>query len=168
MKAFFSKSLLVITLLFIFETAAALSQIRIAVLPFQNKDGKLSLNVLSYKLGDSLTTAYKMQDLTEKYFRIVPMDSIEGVLAQMNLDPTNPQYQSDVWKAIVQLNIKYVILGNFNIESDKFLINAYIYDAKTKLAVPEFQARDIFLKEENIMESIPEIIDDTLPFFIKK
>ena len=135
-----------------------IAQTRIAVLPFQNMDGKLERNIWCYKLQDSLTNALKAKDPDCKYFKIVPSDSIEQILAGMNLDPNNPQYLSDMWKAVKILNIEKVISGNFNIQADRYLINAYIYEVRTRMAVPDYQARDIFKSEENIMESIPMIV----------
>lgn len=87
----------------------------------------------------------------------MPQDSVEAILASLNLDPMNPQYQSDMWKAVDALNVDRVIIGNFNIQAGKFLINAYIYDPTIKLPDPRYQAKDIFKSEDKIYECIPII-----------
>lgn len=148
---------------FLFATANIIAQTRIAVLPFQNKDGLMDLNVWSYKLQDSLYKSLKEQDPAQENFVVVPADSIEAVLSSMNLDPNNPQYLSDMWKAVISLNIQKVITGNFNIQAEKFLINAYIYDVVTKMPNPRFQARDIFKSQAEIMESIGIITRRLMP-----
>ncbi|TNE32426.1 hypothetical protein EP342_05040 [bacterium] len=156
------KKLLLLTL-FIVPVLSLYSQTRIAVLPFQNMDGNIDYNILCYDLQESLTNSLIESDGSGKDFYIVPADSVESVLSELNLDPSNPQYKSDLWKAVQMLNIKKVVVGNFNKESDKFLINAYIYDVKMRLAFPNNQAKDIFKTREQIMEAIPEIVTAILP-----
>lgn len=156
------KKLLLLTL-FIVPVLSLYSQTRIAVLPFQNMDGNIDYNILCYDLQESLTNSLIESDGSGKDFYIVPADSVESVLSELNLDPSNPQYKSDLWKAVQMLNIKKVVVGNFNKESDKFLINAYIYDVKMRLAYPNNQAKDIFKTREQIMEAIPEIVTAILP-----
>lgn len=133
------------------------AQTRVAVLPFTNMDGNAKFNVWCYNLQDSLASELKLQDAEEKFIHIVPMDSVEAILAEMNLDPANPQYQSDLWLAVARLNVSHVITGNFKIQASRFLINAYIYDVATKLPNNEHQVRDIFKKEERVYEAIPVI-----------
>ena len=164
MKKLFPSIFLIFILLFL--EIPSLAQTRIAVFPFMNKDGNLKLNIWCYKFQDSLTKALLRRDPDEKHYRIVPSDSIESLLAQMNLDPNNPQYQSDMWKAADTIHVKWVVMGNFNINGERFLIDCYAYNVKTKLANPKYQARDIFKKEEKVMESIEEIVDTILPLFI--
>ena len=150
------------TLLF-FTTLSLSAQTRIAVLPFENMDGKIEANIWSYDLQDSLATVLMYEDPNAENYYIVPADSIEMVLAELNLDPSNPQYKSDLWKAVDMLNIEKVVLGNFNIRSEKYLINAYIYSTKMRMAYPKHQAKDIFKTEENMYEAIGEIKDAILP-----
>lgn len=141
-------------LIFIFTSQICFSKIRIVVIPFQNMDGNLELNIVSYQLSDSLNLKLlEDKELTEKV-EIVPLDSVEMVMADLNLDPTNPQYPSDMWKAIAMLNVSKVVTGNFNVQAERFLINAYIYDVETKLPDPQYQVRDIFKKREKIFDSI--------------
>jgi TolB-like protein len=138
----------------IISSQISFSKTRIVVLPFQNMDGHLELNLISYQLSDSLNLKLlEDEELTDKV-EIVPLDSVEMVMADLNLDPTNPQYPSDMWKAIALLNVEKVVTGNFNVQAERFLINAYIYDVATKLPDPEYQVRDIFKKREKIFDSI--------------
>lgn len=139
------------------------SQTRIAVLPFQNMDGDLSLNLWCYELQDSLTNALLSEDPEENFYRVVPSDSVETLLTEFNIDPNNPQYQSDVWKTIKLLNVKKVVTGNFNIQYNNILINAYIYNVRTRMADPEFQARDIFLEKPEYMKSISIMLPQLIP-----
>lgn len=141
--------------LYFFAIASSFGQVtRVAVFPFENRDGNMKYNLWSYKLQDSLSKAFVQNDPDELNYHIVPADSVEKMLAEMNLDPTNPQYLSDMWKAVEKLNVQRVVIGNFNIQANRFLINAYIYDPKTKLPNPNYQARDIFKSEDKVYESI--------------
>ncbi len=157
MKTLFFSCLLLIC------SMIANSQTRIAVLPFQNMDGDLTLNLWCYELQDSLTNALLAQDPEENFYRVVPSDSVETLLTEFNIDPNNPQYQSDVWKTIKLLNVKKVVTGNFNIQYNNILINAYIYNVRTRMADPEFQARDIFLEKPDYMKSINIILPQLVP-----
>jgi len=149
--------------LFTFFPFIVLAQIRVAVLPFQNMDGDLTLNILSYRLQDSVANLLRQYDSTQKHFVIIPSDSIDLLVSQFNLDPTNPQYPTDMWKAVKLLNANAVISGTFNRKAERILINAYIYDVNTKLAYPDYQARDIFKPEDNVMEAVPIIVKKLLP-----
>jgi len=132
-------------------------QVRIAVLPFENADGRMEYNVWSYKLQDSLIKYLKELDPDELNYCVVPNDSIEAILATMNIDPANPQYQSDMWKAVEELKCTRAIMGDFNVQGGKFLINCYVYIVEYKLADPRYQARDIFKDMDKILEAVPEI-----------
>lgn len=148
-------------------SSAAYSQTRIAFLPFTNMDGDAKYNIWCYNLQDSLAKEMALKDGDGKMYSIVPMDSVEAVLAEMNLDPANPQYLSDLWLAVEKLNVKHVITGNFKIKAKRFLINAYIYDVATKLPNNEFFARDIFKPEEKLYESVPIIARSLAPYYSK-
>lgn len=156
-------NLIILSLIIIFLNVNLLSQTRIAVLPFQNMDGKIEKNIICYELQDSIFKELKLLDVESKFYYVVPADSVEDVLATLNLDPSNPQYTSDLWKAVKILNIKKVISGNFNIQGNKILLNAYIYDAKMKLADPKNQIRDIFKDEDKFLESVDLIVKSILP-----
>lgn len=151
------KKIILLSLLVLASTTL-FSQTRVAVLPFQNMDGNIDFNILSYDLQEGVTTSLIDAEENGKDYYLVPADSVEIVLSELNLDPSNPQYKSDLWKAVQKLNIKKVVLGNFNKQSDKFLINAYIYDVKMRMAYPDNQAKDIFKTSEQIPEAIPEIV----------
>ncbi len=151
---------------FLIFTHSLTAQTRIAVFPFMNKDGNFKFNIWCYKFQDSLTKALFKIDPDKKYFDIVPSDSIESLLAELNLDPNNPEYQSDMWKAAKMLNIKWVVMGNFNINAGTFLIDCYAYNVRTKLANQKYHAKDIFKKEDKVMECIDEIVTSIIPLFI--
>lgn len=133
------------------------AQQRLAVLPFVNLNGDLNYNEWCFNLQDSLAKSLKNTDLDEKNFRIVPNDSVETVLAEFNLDPDNPQYFTDLWKAIKKLNVNKVVSGEFNFQEETIIINAKIYDVKLKLPLPNNQAKDVFRKKDNIYDAINEI-----------
>lgn len=135
------------------------AQTRIAFLPFENMDGNMQLNVWCYDLRDSLMNSIQALDPDNKHLDIVPTEEVEMTIAELNLDPTNPQYKSDVWKAMKMLKVKKVVTGNFIFDKGKFLINAYIIDVKMKLHDPANQARDIFKSEDKIFDAIPLIVD---------
>jgi len=154
---------IIFTIVFIFFISILnlSSKDRITVLPFSNSDGNLEYQIYCYDLQDSL---YKMlETIDSDKFELVPVLEVESVLAELNIDPSNPQYQSDVWKACKMLKANKVITGTFNFEAGKFLINAYIYDVRMKLPNPKYQAKDLFKDPENIFEVIQEIFDSLKP-----
>ena len=110
------KLLIVLGLILLFSADYAFAQKRIAVLPFRNMDGNLALSPWCVKLSDSLATMLRQADSTSKNYIVVPQDSVAEVLASLNLDPMNPQYESDLWKAIAMLHVERAITGNFNIQ----------------------------------------------------
>lgn len=154
-----------IIIYFIFSFVSLFSQDKVVVLPFINSDGKLEKQNICYELQDSL---YKSLELLEnKNFELIPIIDVETALADLNIDPSNPQYKSDMWKACKILNANKVITGNFNFEAGKFLVNAYIYDVRMKMPNPKYQAKDIFKTNEAYMSSIPEILDALKPALVK-
>jgi len=161
------KKLLLLVLVIVFSICFANAQVKIAVLPFQNMDGDQKFNIHSYTLQDSVFKALNALDPDGKYYQLVPLDEIEILLSEMNLDPTNPQYATDMWTAVEKLEVVKVVTGNFNVRAERFLINAYVYDVDTKLPNLEYQARDIFLPEESILKSVQVIIKRIEPALIK-
>lgn len=161
------KSFSLLVFLAISSILPCFSQIRVAVLPFQNMDGDLSLNVLSYKLQDSIANFLQTIDPEKKKFTIISSDSIDFFVSQYNLDPLNPQYPTDIWKVVKELKVNAVISGTFNRRADRILINAYIYDVETKLPYPDHQARNIFKSEENVMEAVEIILKKLLPALVE-
>lgn len=162
------KKLIFMLFVFLLFTFITNSQVRIAVLPFQNMDGNLKFNIHSYKLQDSVFKALEALDPEHKHYVLVPLSEIEEKLSEMNLDPTNPQYPSDMWKAVTLLNAQFVVTGNFNYQAERFLINAYIYDSDTKLPNLAHQARDIFKSEEEILSAVRIIIKRIKPGLVKE
>lgn len=160
------KLLNLIIILLVIVTVAGNSQTRFAVLPFQNGEGKIDLNVWCYSLQDSVQKLVSTLDPEQKYIQIVPADSVEELLAELNLDPTNPQYPTDMWKAVKSLNVEKVITGNFYYRAEKLLINAYVYDVRTKLADPRHQAKNIFKDIEDGLSAVPIIVNQLKPLLI--
>ena len=159
----------ILVVIFIVIAAVNLSaQTRIAVLPFTNMDGNARYNIWCYNLQDSIASEMRLQDLDEMYYRIVPSDSVENILSEMNLDPANPQYLSDMWLAVEKLNVQHVISGNFKVQANRFLINAYIYNVATKIPLPDHQVRDIFKREEKIFEAVPIIVRNLKQAYISE
>jgi len=157
-------SALIITIVFLFVAFnPAFSQSRIAVLPFQNHDGKDDYNLWCFDLQDSLTKALISADPEGQFYYVVPIDSLEIALAEYNLDPSNPQYFTDMWKAISKLNIKSVVSGSFIIEGGSILIKAALYDVKLKLPHPKYRATNIFKDIDKAFEAIDEIVKIVSP-----
>ncbi len=140
---------------------------RIAVLPFENAHGNMDYNVWCYDLQDSLAKYLQKRDPNEYNYRIVPIDSIEALLAEMNIDPANPQYASDLWKAVEKLNCQRVITGNFIVEGNKILINAYIYIPELQLADPNFQVKNIFKDTTDVLSAVEPIGKRLRPGILK-
>ncbi len=151
--------------LFLTASVSGLSQMRVAFLPFQNSTGKIELNKWCYQLQDSLQKHFEALDPTGEKLQIVPFDSIEIILADMNIDPSNPQFASDMWKVVEALNAEYVVSGNFIIQAERFLVNTYIYDVSIKLPMASHQARDIFLPLDKILSGIRPIAKKLQGFF---
>lgn len=140
-------------------TGYASSQERIAVLPFRNMDGNLALNHWCAKFSDSVAAGLRLRDTASKYYFVVQQDSVAETLAMLNLDPTNPQYESDMWKAVAMLKITRVVTGNFNVQSGKMLINCYNYEVATKLPNPIGQARNLFKSLDKPLETVTTIVN---------
>jgi TolB-like protein len=145
----------------------ASAQTKCAVLPFKNAYGDMKMNIWSYRLQDSLLQALSVLDPEGKNFTFIPIDEIEDELAQLNMDPSNPQYETDMWNAVVGLGAELVVMGDFNFKNERFLINAYVVDVKTKLRNQKRQARNIFKKEKDIMKSVPIIVKKLKKIFVK-
>jgi TolB-like protein len=158
-----SSTLIVALTVFLMVFSNAVSQNRIAVLPFQNMDGKFDYNEWCYSLQDTLSKALHLADLDEVNYRIVPADSVEAALADLNLDPSSPQYLTDMWKAIAKLNVKKVVCGSFIVEGNSMLIKAALYDVKLKLPHPKFQANNIFKDLDKAFDAIDEIMNIVRP-----
>lgn len=161
------KMFITIALILTCVTVNTYSQVRVAFLPFLNSTGKIELNKWCYQLQDSLQKYFSGLEIDSKEVQIVPYDSIEIILADMNLNPSNPQFASDMWKVVENLHVNYVINGNFIIQAERFLINTYIYDVSMKLPVTSHQARDIFIPLDKVLAAIRPIGKKLQGFFIK-
>lgn len=144
-------------------TAAAVSQTRIAVLPFRNMDHDIKYNVWCIQFADSLRSALQSQDPTAATYQIVPADSVEMAIAALNLDPNNPQYESDMWKAVRSLGVKKAVQGNFQLRGERVLINCYVYDMESMLADQTNQAKDLYKMPTTYLEAIRPIVKRITP-----
>ena len=144
------------------------AQVRVAVLPVRNMDGNLGLNSYCYSLADSLRSALAASPGQGTTFTVVPSDSIEAVLAELNLDPTSPQYESDLWKSVALLKCDYAVTGSFNMNAGRMLLNMYTYDVTTKLPNSIHAATNIFKAPEKIHQMIGVIKDKLIPGFVKR
>jgi hypothetical protein len=157
-----------IALLLVLSSASLLSQSRVAVLPIRNMDGNLNLNSYCYSIADSLRSSLMLADAHGKSYTIVPADSVEAVLAELNVDPNNPQYESDLWKSVALLHCDYAITGSFNTNAGRMLVNVYTYSVETKLPNTTHAAVNIFKAPEKILSMIPVMRDKLLPGLITK
>ena len=137
---------------------------RVAILPFRNYNGSLDYAAPSYTLADSLHAM--LQPLSEEgKLDLVPIDSVEFALAGLNLDPSNPQYESDMWRAVEQLRADKVITGTYNVKYKKIFVNAYIYDVATKIQEQKYQAKNIYKKYDKALEAVSKVYKKTGPVF---
>jgi TolB-like protein len=155
---------LIVLLAVIFTaTISAYSQVRVAVLPFRNMDGKIALNEWSVALRDSIVASLVAADPEGKTFRVIPTDTLEMAISDLNLDPTNPQYESDVWKAVLGLGATYVVQGNFLTEGERVLLNAYAYTAASRMPNSTHQAKNIVKSPTTYLTAVPLIVKRLLP-----
>jgi TolB-like protein len=157
-----NKSLAILCVLLMGFSASTWAQTRIAVLTFRNMDGKTALNAMAVSLADSLRNALVAADSQQQFYAVIPADSVEMAVSEYNLDPTNPQYESDVWKALQAMGIEKVVQGNFLTEGDRILINVYVYDLEMKMPDPA-QAKNIYKPRDVVMSAIPIIAKRLLP-----
>lgn len=153
--------------LMLFAAVAGVAQTRVVVLPFRNMDGEIRYNAWSMQLSDSLTKAIMGTDPSQTKFVIVPHDSVEIAISELNLDPTNPQYQSDVWKAVKGLRAVMVVQGNYFLRGDRVLMNAYVYDMYTRMPHDTCFAKDIYKTPTTYMEAIPVIVKKLYPALLE-
>lgn len=167
MKTVFFRYILACALFIGFDSISVHAQTRVAVLPFRNDEGNINYTKLCYQLSDSLTTALSAAKVGTP-IHIVPTDSVEMALSALNINPMNPQYESDKWKAIAQLGVERVVTGNFKVKYGKVFVNAYVFDVATKLADSRGEAKSVYRSESTIMTAVPDIIERLLPAFDKK
>lgn len=157
------RSFISIFALMIFSYITVLPQERVAVLPFYNMDGKEELNAFCYQLQDSLSKELIVNNNGEIKFYIVPNDSIELVLAEMNFDPNSPSYKDDLWKALEKLKCKKAVIGELQQQGSKLVVNASLCIVEMRLPIPQYQMRNLFVKPEEIYKVIPPICKKLLP-----
>lgn len=159
-------------LLLVFAVAGAcstlLAQTRIAVLPFRNTNGMMEYNERCYQIADSIAASLQNHAQDNPAFTLVPVDSVMDILASLNLDPTNPQYESDMWKAAEMLGIDKVVTGTFNVRYNKIFINASVYTVATKLSDTAHEARSVYKPYDKTFEAIPTIVTTLLPAVAKQ
>lgn len=144
------------------------AQSRVAVLPIRNMDGNLGLNTYCYSIADSLRAALTATEAHGKSYVIVPADSVEAVLAELNLDPNSPQYESDLWKSVALLRCDYAVTGSFNTNAGRMLVNVYSYNVASKMPNLTHAAVNIFKAPEKILSMVPVMRDKLLPGLTSK
>lgn len=141
----------------------SLAQQRIAVLPFRNMDHTIKYNVWSIELADSLRNAIAAHEPGQTSFVIVPPDSVEMAIAELNLDPTNPQFESDMWKAVRSLGVAKVVQGNFQLRGERVLMACYVYDLESMLADHVNQAKDLFKTPTTYLDAVIPMLNKIYP-----
>ncbi len=137
---------------------------KVAVLPFINATGQMDNEEWSYNLQDSLYQVLLVASLdSNSTFELISIEDVEDALAELNIDPSGPKYKSDMWLAAKNLGAKQVVTGIINYSDNRYLINAYIYSVKMKMANPKYQAKNIFKSKEKIYESVEMISKKLLP-----
>lgn len=144
----------ILAAVFLAASAMAFAQTRVAVLPFRNMDGNIKYNVWTMELADSLRTALNNVDPTQTAFTIIPADSVDMAISELNLDPTNPQFESDVWKAVASLGASKIVQGTLGLQGERVLINAYVYDVATKMPDAANQAKNIVKSPTTYLEAV--------------
>lgn len=139
------------------------AQQRVAVLPFRNMDRDIQYNAWSLQLADSVYKALRAHESFGKDFVLIEPDSIEMAIAELNLDPTNPQYESDMWKAVRTLGATKAVQGNFQLRGDRVLINCYIYDMTSMLPDSKNQAKDLYKSTTTFLETVRPIVKRLSP-----
>ncbi len=145
------------TVLTILGSVTAQAQLRVIVLPFRNMDGKIDYNLWQYELSDSLRTVLHEMDPNEEHYHLVDPDSVEMAIAEFNLDPTNAQYESDIWRAVDLIKADKVVQGNFFLRGDRVLMNAYVYDVEYKMADQVNQAKDIYKTPDSYLSAVKKM-----------
>lgn len=166
----FSLKLSVLLLLFVAAGVCStlVAQTRVAVLPFRNTNGYMEYNERCYQLADSISIALQKHVKENSSFVMVPVDSVMEVLASLNLDPINPQYESDMWKAAELLHVERVVTGTFNVKYNKIFINAFVFNVASKLSDSEHEARSVYRAYDKTFDAIPTIVTAILPAVAKQ
>lgn len=156
------KTLCILTFLFCLTFIDSFSQTTIAVLPFRNMDGNIKLDAYSSKLSDSL---YKEIEKIagELGIKLISNEQVEKAIASLKEGETHPNYEATMWKAAEMLGTNKVVSGTFNMQNDRLLVNAYIYDSVLRLQDSQNKAINLFKSPESVMEVIPIIVRKLKP-----
>ncbi|NQW30680.1 MAG: hypothetical protein HQ472_09230 [Ignavibacteria bacterium] len=153
----------IIGLLYGFFADVSFAQQRVVVLPFRNMDGAIKYNIWCFELADSLRKGLLSVNPDQKEFVIVDPDSVDLAISELNLDPTNAQYQSDVWTAVENLHADKVVQGNFFLRGERVLLNAYVYSVEYKMSDPENLAKDLYKTPTTYLESVRIMVKKLYP-----
>lgn len=157
------RTIIAVSLLLLLSSGSAFAQQRVAVLPFRNMDRDIQYNAWSVQLADSVYKALRQLDGNGTDFVLIEPDSIEMAIADLNLDPTNPQYESDMWKAVRTLGATKAVQGNFQLRGDRVLINCYVYDMTSMLPDGTNQAKDLYKSTTTFLETVRPIVKRIAP-----
>ena len=152
------KNSLILLFVLCFFSCLTFAKTKIAVLPFSNLDGNSDHNKYCYDLQDSLTKAFIEIDPDNEYIVVVPFEEVDELLNDYNIEANSPTFDTDKWKIKDDLGCDRIISGTFRIVANRFLINSYIYYPDTQITDMDFQAKDIFKKEDKILEAVPAIV----------
>lgn len=168
MPAFVTFRIFVLLAVFTVHCCIAFSQgKKIAVLPFENLHGLIDYNQHCYELADSVARALQhlLKEHSNRYVVIEP-DSVDFVVLEYNLNPDNPQFQSDRWIVAEKLGAQLVVTGTVKVRYNKVFVNAAVYNIETKL--PEYEIKNLYTKEENYLELSEKIAKGIAEFLISQ
>lgn len=157
------RTIITVSLILLLGSGSACAQQRVAVLPFRNMDRDIQYNAWSVQLADSVYKALRQHEGNGTDFVLIEPDSIEMAIADLNLDPTNPQYESDMWKAVRTLGATKAVQGNFQLRGDRVLINCYVYDMSSMLPDGTNQAKDLYKSITTFLETVRPIVKRIAP-----
>ncbi len=156
------KTICLLVILLCISYINAFSQTTVAVLPFRNMDGNIKLDVYSSKLSDSL---YKEIEKIagDLGIKLITNEQVEKTISSLKEGETHPNYEATMWKAAEMLGTNKVVSGTFNMQNDRLLVNAYIYDSVLRLQDSQNKAINLFKAPESVMEVIPIIVRKLKP-----
>lgn len=161
------RNFLLFIIVFLAYSFVASAQLKVAVIPFSNLDGDAAHNNYCYALSDSLHKALLGFDSTQQYYTLLSLEEVENAFSDLGIDPNSPDFDGNKWEVVKTLKCDRVITGGFKIIGSRYVINAFIYYPDTQLSEPDYQAKDVFKKEEKILESVPIIVRKLTPYFTK-
>ena len=95
--------------------------------------------------------------------KLITNDQVEKAISSLKEGETHPNYEATMWKAAEMLGTNKVVSGTFNMQNDRLLVNAYIYDSVLRLQDSQNRAVNLFKAPENVMEVIPIIVRKIKP-----